>query len=139
MNNKTVILSAITLLILASISCSLFTREPQTTPAPEPDFGPTSGPLTIEPKTLPDAQVGVNYEAEIRITQNNTPAGDIYISNGTLPPGLEFVKVEGEDIARISGTPEETGTFTFTVSVWCYGTMVSGQEGDKEYGIIVIK
>jgi hypothetical protein len=51
---------------------------------------------------------------------------------------LEPVKVEGEDdTAKISGVPEEAGTFTFTVRVWCYGTNVSAQQGEKEYSILV--
>jgi len=55
-----------------------------------------------------------------------------------LPPGLELVIVENvADTARITGTPEKAGTFTFTINVWCYGTMVSGQMGSKEYTILV--
>jgi hypothetical protein len=79
------------------------------------------------------------YEAEIHITQNNTPAGDISIASGTLPAGLEFIWVEGDDFAKISGITEETGTYTFTVAVWCYGTMVAGQTGEKEYRIVADK
>ncbi|MFN8412645.1 MAG: putative Ig domain-containing protein [Anaerolineales bacterium] len=110
------------------------------TPTLEPDpccISTPSGPLKFEPDSLPSAQVSVKYEAEIHITQNNTPTGDISVLNGTLPTGLELVKVEGEDIAKISGIPTETGTFKFTVSAWCYGTMVSGQSGEKEYEIVV--
>jgi hypothetical protein len=142
MKGKTVILSAALLVMITAISCSLFPfgMEPTVTPTQEPDpccLSTPSGPLKFEPDTLPSTQVGVRYEAEIHITQNSTPAGDISISNGVLPAGLKFVKVEGEDIAKISGIPEETGTFTFTVSAWCYGTMVSGQSGEKEYMIVV--
>jgi hypothetical protein len=122
-SKKLIILSVILLIALVSISCSLFT------------LGDSS--LKFEPDVLPNSQAGVAYEAEIRITQNRTPAGDIYISKGALPAGLKLIKVEGEDIAKISGKPEETGTFTFTISVWCYGTNVSGQTGEKEYSITV--
>ena len=45
--------------------------------------------------------------------------------------------VDGEDGAKVSGVPEETGTFTFTVFFSCFGTMVSGQTGEKEYTIVV--
>jgi hypothetical protein len=138
MKSKTMILSAALLMVIASISCSLFTGGKEPTREAEPCCLSTpSGPLKFKPDILPSAQVGVRYESEIQITQNSTPAGEISISNGVLPAGLEFVKVEGEDSAKISGIPEETGTFTFTVYVWCYGTMVSGQTGEKEYKIVV--
>ena len=93
--------------------------------------------LLFEPDILPAAQMGAPYEVEIRITQNSTPAGEFSISKGALPAGLELVRVEGEDAAKISGNPEEVGTFTFTVSVWCYGTSVNGQAGGREYSIVV--
>jgi hypothetical protein len=138
MKSKTVILLVALLMVTVSISCSLFTFRTEPTQEPDPCCLSTpSGPLKFEPDTLSSAQVGVKYEAEIRITQNSTPAGDISVSNGILPAGLEIIKVEGEDIAKISGIPETAGTYTFTVSAWCYGTMVSGQSGDKEYTIVV--
>ena len=135
---KNLIFPAALLMVIASMSCSLFT--PAAKPTQEADpccLSTPSGPLKFEPDELPAAQVGVNYETEIRITQNSTPAGDIFISKGTLPAGLALVKVEGEDRAIISGIPEETGGFTFTVSAWCFGTMVSGQSGEKEYTIVI--
>src|SRR5687768_13808000 len=89
------ILSAILLMALVSISCAAFA--PATEPVPP--FGPTGGPLKIDPDSLSGGQVGVAYEAEIRISQNTTPAGDIFISKGTLPGGLTLTKVEGEDAA----------------------------------------
>lgn len=141
MKSKTLnVLSAALLTVFVSISCSLFTYGTKTTPEPDPCCLATpSGPLKFEPEGLPSAQVDVPYEAEIRITQNSTPVGDITISVGALPAGLELVKLAGEDAAKISGIPNETGTFTFTVHVWCYGTMVSGQTGEKEYEIVVEK
>jgi hypothetical protein len=81
----------------------------------------------------------VAYETEIHISQNDTPVGEFSISKGALPGGMELVRVAGEDTAKIKGIPEEDGVFTFTVSVWCYGTNVSGQMGQKEYSIIVKK
>jgi hypothetical protein len=53
---------------------------------------------------------------------------------------LKLVEGEGANTAKISGTPEETGTFTFTVSVWCYPERFhQGQTGEKEYKIVVEK
>jgi hypothetical protein len=100
-------------------------------------FTPPRGPLKFDPAVLPDAQVGVPYEAKVSISDNATPAGEFSISEGTLPGGLTFEKIEGEDAARISGTPQEAGAFTFKVFVWCYGTNVSGQVGEKEYTLTV--
>lgn len=94
-------------------------------------------PPQFEPKLLPSGQVGAAYEAEIRVTENNTPIGDFYISNGVLPPGLELIWEEHADSARISGIPATAGTFKFTAHIWCFGTNVSGEEGDKEYEIVV--
>lgn len=137
MKTKTMILSAALLTVIASISCSSFPVAPTPTEMWEPYLSTPAGPLGFEPEALPAAQEGVMYEAEIHITQNVTPAGDISITQGSLPAGLEFVKVEGEDTAKISGIPQEAGRFAFTVSVWCYGTMVSGQSGEHEYEIVV--
>jgi hypothetical protein len=110
--------------LLLSISCVL--------------FYPAGGELKFDPDQLPDARKGAAYEAEIHVTENRTPVGDFALSKGALPAGLELIKVEGEeDTARISGTPQEGGTFKFTVSVWCYGTNVSGQTGEKEYTLVV--
>jgi len=96
------------------------------------------GPLKFDPPSLPNAEAGVSYEAEIRVTQNVTPVGEFIIEPDTLPPGLELVIVEEvADTARIIGIPEEAGTYTFSVQVWCYGTQVSGQTGSKKYTIVV--
>jgi len=112
--------------------------EPQPTePAEEPLFGPTAGPLTFEHEVLPAAQKGEAYEVEIRVLQNVTPVGDFFVSAGNLPAGLELTFLEGEDAAVISGIPQENGSFNFTLTVWCFGTQVSGQEGIKEYLLVV--
>lgn len=124
-NTNLVIFSAVLLTVIVSISCYGTSR--------------TVSTLQFEPDILPASQMGALYEAEIHITQNNTPVGEFSISKGALPAGLELVRVEGEDATKISGIPEEAGTFTFTVSVWCYGTSVNGQMGEKEYSIVVGK
>jgi hypothetical protein len=141
MKRKTLfIVTLILLTALVSMSCLLFTGRTRT-PQPEEEefFGPTGGPLKFEPDSLPVAQAGVMYKAEIHITGNNTPVGDFSISEGALPAGLALVFQDGEDAAIISGIPEETGTFVFTVSVWCFGTQVSGQTGEQEYSVVVEK
>ena len=101
-------------------------------------FSAPRGPLKFEPAELPPARVGVAYDAKVTISGNATPAGQFSISEGSLPRGLAVEMVEGEqNAAHIFGTPEEAGTFTFRIFVWCYGTNVSGQTGEKEYSLVV--
>jgi len=126
-------------IVMMSLACSLFTRFTHTeaTPTFNYIFTPVLTPLKIEPDSLPNAQTGVEYEVEIRVRDNVTPVNNASISSGTLPAGLELVFVDHVDGAKISGVPEETGTFTFTVSVSCFSTMVVGQTAEKEYVIVV--
>ena len=100
-------------------------------------FQPTRGPLVFQPDSLPPAQLGQEYSAEISISQNETPAGEFYLSAGELPSGMTLEQIEGEDAAVLSGIPEQPGIYSFTVSVWCYGTNVSGQSGEKKYELVV--
>ena len=44
---------------------------------------------------------------------------------------------EPEDTIQISGTPSASGTFSFTISVWCYGTQVGGQTATQTYTLVV--
>lgn len=126
------------ILAMVSVACSLFTRGIQETQeTPEPNFEPVTDQLVIEPAALPEAQLGEPYEVRIIITENVTPVGDMAITNGALPEGLEVVFTEGEDSATISGIPKEAGTFTVALYIWCYGTQVSGQTLEKEYTLVV--
>ena len=137
--NKSFILITVLLISTISFACSLFTGA-EATPTPDPYIFPeVTTPLKIEPDTLPNAQTGVEYEVEILISDNVTPLNSVFISDGILPAGLELIFVEGENGAKISGTPQEAGTFTFKIFVSCKGTMVSGQTLEKEYQIVVEK
>lgn len=93
--------------------------------------------LVFSPDELPGARAGDQYEANITISNNDTPAGGYSITEGELPPGLVLEFVDAEYSAWIHGTPTQAGTFTFTLSVWCYGTQVSGQTGEKGYTLTV--
>ncbi len=108
---------------LVTLACSLFAAG--------------RGPLKFEPTVLPEAQVGALYEAKVSISENATPAGEFSISEGALPRGLALEKIEGQDAARIFGTPEEAGTFNFKVYVWCYGTNIAGRVGEQAYSLVV--
>ena len=123
-------------LSLSTLACKLFSKlDFESTP--EPFFQNTRPELVFTPDTLPDAEAGVPYEVTIQISQNETPVGDFQIVEGGLPDGLTYEFVEGEDNARIFGVIRESGTYKFKVSVWCYGTNVSGQTGEKEYTLLV--
>jgi len=129
--------TAILLLAPVVSACGLLIGSATATPRPTPDFAPLRPDLVFEPATLPAVRKGEIYNVEIHVTKNVTPVGDMLIMTGKLPPGLELVFLNGKDTARISGIPDETGTFTFTLDAWCFGTMVSGQSLEKEYQIVV--
>ena len=134
---KVVRILSMVLIMMVTLACSLFART-QEAPTPDPYIFPeVATPLKIEPDSLPNAQTGLEYEVEIRVSDNVTPVSSVFISDGTLPAGLELVFVDDEDSITISGIPEEAGTFTFTVFVSCVGTMVAGQTGEREYVIVV--
>lgn len=127
------------LLPVLSLACATLTGIPPVTPTPElePDFKPVTTPLLVTPESLPYAQVGVEYDVKIQVTQNVTPVGDISIQAGELPSGLEFIFLDGEDAAQLVGIPEEAGEFEITIFIWCFGTQVSGQTLAQKYKIIV--
>ncbi len=108
---------------LVSVSCFLFT--------------PSRGPLKFDPPVLPGAQVGVPYDAVVTISGNETPVDGFSVSEGSLPAGLSIQRQEHENVAHIIGTPQQAGSYKFKIFVWCLGTNVSGQVGEKEYSITV--
>jgi len=86
---------------------------------------------------MPKTQVGVFYYVIIKITNNQTPAGEFSITQGNLPKGLRFQRITGQDAVLISGVPQVPGAFHFVINVWCYGTNHSGQTGTKDYVLSV--
>jgi hypothetical protein len=123
--SKNVLLSTLAglIVLLSTTFCSL-------TPRPA---------LQFMPDKLPDARVGQLYDVDILVAGNATPVGNYSISTGTLPSGLELITDESLHTARITGTPAVAGKYEFTLSVWCYGTNVSGQTGEKKYVIVVVE
>ncbi len=111
-------------------------------PTPEPTFAPlprSTTPLEFSPEKLPEAQAGQAYTAIITIAGNETPVYIASIQSGELPPGLVLQEVRQGHTLEISGTPQQPGEYIFTLSVGCFGTMVSGQEGQYEYRLVVKK
>ncbi|HEX6291400.1 MAG TPA: Ig domain-containing protein [Herpetosiphonaceae bacterium] len=99
--------------------------------------GDTRPALTFSPDALPAARVGQPYTATITVSGNVTPVGGAGVEPGSLPPGLVLQHRNEDDQIEITGTPEASGTFTFTIDVWCYGTNQSGQTGERSYTLVV--
>jgi len=71
----------------------------------------TSPPM-ITTTRLPDATVNLSYEEAIPVQYGLEPL-NWEMAGGWLPPGMELNPATGE----VTGVPEETGWFTFTVRV----------------------
>jgi hypothetical protein len=120
-HNRLIVTGATALILLVTISCQILTP---------PAIGFT-------PNNMPNAKVGTYYYAIIKVENNRTPVGEFSITQGSLPKGLIFQRLTGQDAVLISGTPIEPGAFHFVLSVWCYGTSDTGQTGTKDYVIPV--
>ena len=81
-------------------------------------------PLRFSPDVLPTARVGVPYDATIIVTNEQTPVGEISISKGELPAGLDLLYAAIEDSAHLVGTPQEKGTYALAVRA-NYSTLLS--------------
>jgi hypothetical protein len=68
--------------------------------------------LTLGPPSLPVAEVGVSYSQQLTVS-GGTPPYTYAVTSGSLPAGLSLDLNAG----IISGTPTESGTFTFVVTV----------------------
>jgi hypothetical protein len=94
--------------------------------------------LQFSPATLPDAQVGSSYAANITVSQAVTPVGGASVQDGALPAGLDLeLAKDPNNTIQISGTPTVSGTFSFTIYVWCRGTNVNGQTATQQYVLVV--
>ncbi len=99
---------------------------------------PSRPALQFAPATVPDAKAGAPYTADITVSQTSTPVGGASVQDGALPSGVDLALAKDPpNTVRISGTPKTAGTYTFTVSVWCFGTNVSGQTGTQQYTLTV--
>lgn len=78
--------------------------------------------IIVGPESLPNGTVGSAYEG-ITFTAEGGSGSYTFTLDGRLPEGLSF-----ED-GRLSGTPTEAGSFTFTVTV----TDANDFIGEREY------
>jgi len=76
-------------------------------------FGQTStAALDFSTKTLPVASVGRSYSATVKLVGGQGPFQWTLVK-GTIPPGL---RLQG-DTGSIAGTPNQAGSFRFTLNV----------------------
>jgi hypothetical protein len=127
------------LMLVVGLSCQFLsgiepTSEPESVPIP---WDEEEWQLKFLPDQLPDAEQGTPYHIEIRVENVDTFVGEFIVAEGMLPPGLNIERVSGENAAIILGVPTESGSYTFILDVWCYGTNDPGQTGHKEYKIYV--
>jgi len=94
-------------------------------------------PLIFSPHELPEAQVGELYEVTITVANNETPVFLMSVDSEALPSDLSFTYEDNQSFARITGVPEEAGTYEFSVYAYCHGTNVSGQSGEQRYELVV--
>jgi uncharacterized repeat protein (TIGR01451 family) len=79
--------------------------------------------LTISPAFLPNGAVGVAYGAALTVTGGTPPYA--LAAAGSTPPGLSLSS------AGFSGTPTQSGIFTFTVTA----TDANGCKGTRAYEV----
>lgn len=123
------LISLSALLLSAGLAIACDDNTPEPTPSPNV--------LTISPPELPGATAGQPYQTTITVTGNRTPVGYIGIESGALPTGLEIRYQQIENTAVIEGTPQEAGTFMFTIGTWCMGTNQPGQTAHEDYELVI--
>lgn len=95
-----------------------FTATDRTSPAAETSS--VSKTITVAPvstlsimnSSISNAIQGIDYESDLNATGGVAPYS-WYVSSGSLPPGLSLDTSTGS----VTGTPSESGNFTFAVSV----------------------
>jgi len=101
------------------------------------DSGPVQPNLSFAPDTLPGAQLGRSYSVTISVSGNETPLFSLQVERGSLPPGISLPHQAGQSVGLLEGTPTQAGSFAFSIRASCFGTNRPGQEGIKDYVLIV--
>ncbi|HMV85594.1 MAG TPA: M12 family metallo-peptidase [Blastocatellia bacterium] len=85
--------------------------------------------FTFNPAALPAGKVGVAYSQPLTGSGNTSPLIHFAITDGALPEGLDLNEATG----TISGTPEQSGTFTVEFAAldqnYC--------DGDRTYTLVI--
>jgi hypothetical protein len=123
----------IRILILAGVACVAVLSLASSAPAGDFADAACSGDPA---KLCPSGTVGQPYSVEFTLKEPGDACPTFRVSSGALPPGLTLASDEG--VAR--GTPTQSGSFTFyvTVSYTCgSGGKGPGVFSDQEYTINV--
>ena len=95
--------------------------------ASEPYTVVINSPLTLTPATLADWTVDTSGYSQTVAASGGTGAHTFAVSSGSLPTGLTLDQSSG----ALTGTPDATGPFTFTVAA----TDTVGGTGSKQYTV----
>ncbi len=101
------------------------------------DSGPVQPDLAFAPDTLPGAQIGQSYSVTISVSGNETPVFSLQVERGSLPQGLSLTHQAVQSLGVLEGTPTQAGSFAFSIRASCFGTNRPGQEGIKDYLLVV--
>ena len=93
---------------------------------------PTCPAVTLAPASLPDPLMGTPYSEEITAAGGAAPYAFVVVS-GALPAGLELTTT-GAASALISGVPQQSGAYEFTLRV----TDAAGCIGTQTYSGTII-
>ena len=72
--------------------------------------------LSFSPTSLPSGTEGTNYSQQLTVVNGTTCS---FGTSGTLPPGVNLSYTGSDNLARLSGIPSLSGSYTFTVSATC--------------------
>jgi Putative Ig domain len=111
MKLKTLTLGLLTILGLCTALLAQRTLNPQTNAIALLSSGALAGHTLTISATLPPATMGESYSATFTASGGTAPY-HFTVSSGQLPTGLVLSKTTGV----ISGTPSQSGTFSFTIS-----------------------
>ncbi len=87
---------------------------------------PACPTITLNPATLPGAQLGAPYSQTVTASASGGGAGTVQFSfsDGTLPPGLTL-----SPTGQLSGTPTAAGAYRFTITATIPDSLCPGSRG----------
>lgn len=126
-NGETLVVSNVTLAQNGHRYRAVFTNSCGTTTSNVVTLNVTCPNITIAPAILPNGSTGASYNQALSASGGATPYS-FSISAGSLPPGVSLSAG-----GAFTGTPVQSGTFSFTVSV----TDANGCIGNRAYTLAV--